>query len=128
MGHCTMSFTHLWPALVRAVVLVMLAVGAPAQAMNKCTAPDGKISYQDDACTSGKAEKADIPHYKPPPPPGTATAAAVQPAAHVTTPPTSQPQAKTKGIPEHAVVHVGPRGGRYILLPTGKKRYLPKEP
>lgn len=127
MGHHSMRLVRLWPALVRAVVLLMVAVGAPAQAMNKCTAPDGKISYQDDACTSGKAEKADIPHYKPPPPPGTAAPTAVQPVASMAAPP-SPPQAKAKGIPENAVIHVGPRGGRYILLPSGKKRYLPKEP
>lgn len=91
--------------------------------MNKCTSPHGSVTYQDDACTVGKAEKANIPHYKPPPPPD-----ATPPAGPVvsTAPPPLPPKAKAKGLPKDATVHTGPRGGRYILLPTGKKRYLPK--
>jgi hypothetical protein len=94
-----------------------------AQGMNKCTAPDGKVTYQDDSCSTGKAEKANIPHYQPPPPPG----AIASPAATTPVASASSTKTKPKGIPEDAVVHIGPRGGRYIILPSGKKRYLPKE-
>ncbi|SER57495.1 hypothetical protein [Giesbergeria anulus] len=113
---------------VAAVLLLWGSLaGAPALGMNKCTSPNGGVTYQDDACTLGRAEKANIPHYTPPPPPGAAAVAtAVVPVAG-TAPPPSTPKAKAKGLPEDAVVHTGPRGGRYIILPTGKKRYLPKE-
>lgn len=110
-------------------VLLLLGclAGAPALGMNKCTSPNGSVTYQDDACTIGKAEKANIPHYTPPPPSGAAVAATPAVPVASTAPPPSPPKAKAKGLPEDAVVHTGPRGGRYIILPTGKKRYLPKE-
>lgn len=119
--------------VVMVAVVAMLGVANPAMAMNKCTTAEGKVIYQDDACGGGnKAENANIQHYKQPPPPGAAAPVAMPaigpaPAPAVTA--TQAPKvARAKGLPEGAEIHVGPRGGRYILLPTGKKRYLPKEP
>lgn len=116
-----------WQTWVAVLGLVWSVGSAQAQGMNKCTSPEGKITYQDDSCNTSKAEKADIPHYRAPPPKG--STAAVPAAAPVAAPVAvaSNTKAKTKGIPEDAVVHTGPRGGRYIILPSGKKRYLPKE-
>ena len=116
-----------WQTWATVLGLVWCLGTVQAQGMNKCTAPDGTITYQDDSCDTSKAEKADIPHYRPPPPKGsTASPATVAaPVAPITV--ASSTKAKPKGIPEDAVVHVGPRGGRYIILPSGKKRDLPKE-
>jgi len=116
---------YLWQRCA-VVLLALAATGVSAQAMNKCTAANGKVTYQDDACVGTKAEKAEIPHYKPPPPPGTV----VTPVPPVVSPvaPPNQPKTKAQALPEGATVHTGPRGGRYIVLPSGKKRYLPKEP
>lgn len=119
--------------LTAVAVVAVLGVANPAIAMNKCTTAEGKIIYQDDACGGGhKAENANIQHYKQPPPPG-AAAPMVAAATPATAPAlaftaTQAPKARAKGLPEDAEIHIGPRGGRYILLPTGKKRYLPKEP
>ena len=115
-----------WQTLATVVALALCSM-APAQAVNKCTAANGQVTYQDDDCSGGKAEKANIPHYRPPPPAGAvaAPAPAVPVAVAATAAHSAQP--KNKGIPEDAVVHTGPRGGRYIILPSGKKRYLPKE-
>lgn len=114
-----------WQTLATVLALALCSM-APAQAVNKCTAANGQVTYQDDNCSGGKAEKAQIPHYQPP-----ALAAVAGPpvAAPVATAATthSAKATTTKGIPEDAVVHIGPRGGRYIILPSGKKRYLPKE-
>jgi len=54
----------------------LLALAAPAWAMNKCTGPDGKVSFQDAPCES--AHKAE--NYDPHPASGRADAQAAQKA------------------------------------------------
>jgi hypothetical protein len=42
------------------IAIVAALTGAPAWAINKCTGPDGKVSFQDAPCQSGKAETLDV--------------------------------------------------------------------
>jgi hypothetical protein len=46
-------------------MLLLMAAGAssPAMAVNKCTGPDGRVSYQDAPCVGGRSEEVDV---KPP--------------------------------------------------------------
>lgn len=122
-------FKWRWSGGLLLAAMALLGAVTPATAMNKCTSTEGKVTYQDEACGGGnKAENANIQHYKQPPPPGTAAPVVAAAATPATAPvPTTQPKAKAKGLPENAEIHTGPRGGRYVVLPTGKKRYLPKE-
>jgi len=38
-----------------------------------------------------------------------------------------RPQEQASITPDSQQIHIGPRGGRYIILPSGAKRYLPKD-
>lgn len=96
------------PRLAIAIFLLG-SIALPAWAINKCTAPDGKVSFQDKDCPPGRSEAITLrpdPAAAPPPAP-----AASKPAA------TGKPQA----------IHTGPRGGRYTVDKKGRKRYLPRE-
>ena len=94
-----------------AIATFLLLAGGmtlPAWAINKCTAPDGKVSFQDRDCPPGRGEVVTLrpdPVAAPPP-----AAAASKPAA---------------GKPP--IIHTGPRGGRYTIDSKGRKRYLPRE-
>lgn len=74
-----------------ALVALLLACGQ-AWAINKCTGPDGKVSFQDAPCTTDKAEVlhmrrdaapsvAPVPKHEVAPIPPQPAAAAAQPAA-----------------------------------------------
>ena len=76
----------------------MLAFSAPAWAVNKCTAPDGKVTFQDMPC-AGKGGKIDVrPNaglvFSRPSP------AAEALAPHPATAPAEQPQAPVKSALE----------------------------
>lgn len=43
-----------------AMLLLALAAGGPATAVNKCTAPDGRVTYQDAACAGGRSQEVDV--------------------------------------------------------------------
>ena len=76
-----------------------------AQAINKCTAADGSILYQDEPCPGG-GRASELKIQSPPPE-------------------VSSPQAgRYSG--GSGVVHTGPRGGRYTITKSGNKNYLPR--
>lgn len=56
------------------LVLMLVAGGAQAQRVVKCTQADGSVVYQQTACAGGAAEST----VKPPPPPPTPTRSMVQ--------------------------------------------------
>lgn len=64
--------------ILQAVLLSVAFVSAPAWAINKCTGPDGKVSFQDAPC-AGKGEKLDVR-----PASGAARTAAPTPSAQAT--------------------------------------------
>lgn len=94
------------PVLFAAALLLV----APAWAINKCTDVNGKVSYQDEKCPSGKAEELKI------------------------TDNTSQADGSGYGgygntysgssSGGSGMVHTGPRGGRYTVGPSGNKNYI----
>ncbi|MEJ8837737.1 DUF4124 domain-containing protein [Ramlibacter sp. AN1133] len=49
---------------MKGIALALLAAGAafcaPANAINKCTGPEGKVTFQDAPCAAGKAETIDV--------------------------------------------------------------------
>ncbi|MCD6079343.1 MAG: hypothetical protein K0R89_3287 [Ramlibacter sp.] len=40
--------------------LAALAASVPAFAVNKCTTPDGRVTYQDGPCVGGKSQEVDV--------------------------------------------------------------------
>jgi len=96
------------PKVIGAVLLLLAGcITLPAWAINKCTAPDGKVSFQDKDCSPGRSE---VVTLRPDP-------AAAPPPAAASKPATGQPK----------TIHTGPRGGRYTIDNKGRKRYLPRE-
>lgn len=97
------------PASINAALLLVVTLLVhPAWAINKCTALDGKVSFQDKDCPPGRSE---VVTLRPDP------AAAPPPAAAASKPATGKPP----------IIHTGPRGGRYTIDSKGRKRYLPRE-
>ena len=47
------------PSTMAMLVLALAACG-PALAVNKCTAPDGRVTYQDAPCVGGKTQEVDV--------------------------------------------------------------------
>ena len=43
-----------------AMLFVAMTACGPAMAVQKCTAPDGRVTYQDAPCAGGKAEAVDV--------------------------------------------------------------------
>jgi hypothetical protein len=43
-----------------AVLAMALAASQSAWSINKCTGPDGKVSFQDSPCSSGKSEQVKV--------------------------------------------------------------------
>ena len=43
-----------------AMVFAALAAAGPALAVHKCTAPDGRVTYQDAPCVGGKSQEVDV--------------------------------------------------------------------
>ena len=43
-----------------ATLLLAMAASGPAFAVNKCTAPDGRVTYQDAPCVGGKSREVDV--------------------------------------------------------------------
>ena len=46
--------------LSTATLLLAVAASGPALAVNKCTAPDGRVTYQDAPCVGGKSREVDV--------------------------------------------------------------------
>jgi len=51
---------HRAACAVGAACSLMLGLVAPADAVNKCTAANGKVSFQDAPCEGGEGEKVDV--------------------------------------------------------------------
>ena len=45
---------------IAALLFLGLAACGPAVAVNKCTAPDGSVTYQDGPCAGGKSQEVDV--------------------------------------------------------------------
>lgn len=43
-----------------AMLLLALAAGGPALAVNKCTGADGRVTYQDAPCVGGRSQEVDV--------------------------------------------------------------------
>jgi hypothetical protein len=43
-----------------AILVLAFAASSPALAVNKCTAPDGRVTYQDGPCVGGKSQEVDV--------------------------------------------------------------------
>ena len=43
-----------------AMLLLAVAGGGPAMAVNKCTGADGRVTYQDAPCVGGKSQEVDV--------------------------------------------------------------------
>ena len=43
-----------------ATLLLAMAAGGPAWGVNKCTSPDGRVSYQDAPCIGGRSDAVDV--------------------------------------------------------------------
>lgn len=82
----TMNFCSVAGALT-------LALALPAHAVNKCTGPDGRVSFQDGPCATGKAEKVNV--SSPPLIDANAAAAARARAASAAAAPSTAPVAPT---------------------------------
>ncbi|MCC2673344.1 MAG: hypothetical protein K0R58_291 [Ramlibacter sp.] len=46
--------------LMTAMLFLALAASGPALAVNKCTAADGRVTYQDAPCAGGKSQAVDV--------------------------------------------------------------------
>lgn len=47
-------------SILTGATVLMIALSAPAWAINKCTGPDGKVTFQDASCSSGKSEAVQV--------------------------------------------------------------------
>lgn len=47
-------------SLTTAILFLALTASAPALAVNKCTTPDGRVTYQDAPCVVGKSQEVDV--------------------------------------------------------------------
>lgn len=110
-----------WPALLLAPALALLAPD-PAAALYKCTAADGGVAFQQTPCLDGNGvelEAGDAFGVRPPAP--------RPPAEAPDDPAPADEPATTAGVTASGkTIHVGPRGGRYTLTPSGRKTYLPR--
>ena len=111
-----------------AVFLGSLLLLSPAWAVNKCTSPDGRVSYQDEACPAGDGRKrlnvaVDAPRQESLPRSGRGE------ADKRPRPGSAEQGSSTPKQPPRSdkVVHTGPRGGRYTVGPSGRKNYLPRD-
>ena len=112
-----------------ATVLGSLLLLSPGWAINKCTTPDGRISYQDEACPAGHAQRLDIPN--PPARQAAGPASAGREPVGVPGDPARKAEAGNAAPRQRPgsdkVVYTGPRGGRYTIGPSGRKNYLPRD-
>ena len=109
----------------RFLLAAMLIAATPAWAINKCTQADGRVTYQDAPCLSGKSEELKITDsagmqddryggY-----PGSYGYGTPSSAGGVGTSSTSRGYGS-------GPIYTGPRGGRYTVGPSGNKNYIPK--
>lgn len=85
-----------------AASMLCFCAALPAHAINKCTGPDGKVTYQDAECVGGKGE----------------TLKTVDSRSD-----SFQPSYAT-GASGGRTVHTGPRGGQFYYNQSGNKTYV----
>lgn len=109
-------FKHLAHVLFCVVVLI----ACPVWAVNKCTDADGRITYQDSECPSGKSDEVNITDNG-----GTGGGYGYGGSSWRSSAASSGSSggARTQGS---GVVHTGPRGGKYTVGPSGNKNYVPR--
>jgi hypothetical protein len=115
---------------------LLAALCAPAWAINKCTGPDGKVSFQDAPCATGKAEVLNIrrggaPNAAPnivPAPKAEAPATPPQPAGAAPQPAAPPQRARTEIEAEQCLDWYRPKLrdplGAYYREPSKEGRVL----
>lgn len=110
--------------LRRAVFLMALFFAAPAWAVQKCTAPDGKISYQDVECVDGKGGTLKITDNKSDNAPSGSNR---NYSGGANTGPSHSASERVRlGHVSDPAIHTGPRGGRFHFTESGSKSYVRK--
>lgn len=96
-----------------ALFFFALVFAGSAWAINKCVTADGKVTYQDETCPSDASEHDVKLHDN----------AAQAEGMYILAPPRyAGPQQYGR---DH--VYIGPRGGRYKITESGRKRYIPRK-
>lgn len=89
--------------------LLAASCGQPALAVNKCTAPDGRVTFQDAPCTTALAERLTVrpaagavaPAAARPPPASSPATSSTQPPAPTSTPTAAANRAPQKSALDH---------------------------
>lgn len=107
---------------IKILLAALMLTTAPAWAINKCTGPDGKISYQDSDCPDGKGETlkisedssaGDYPSYGY----GSSSYGGSRNSAGAV---------QTGRSSGDNTIHTGPRGGHFRYTSSGSKAYVGK--
>lgn len=117
--------------LICITALSFIGAPMPAEAVNKCTGKDGRISYQDKPCPD-KGESVKIVDNLATQGDGFWVG---EYSSRSRLMDSTSSAADRHSAPSHSasvrggdgVVHTGPRGGKYTITSGGNKRYLPRE-
>ena len=107
-----------------AALMVVALTLSPAWAVNKCTAADGRVSYQEEPCPHGSEGKEIKIHNDVPPGDGAYGHGAYGGGA-ASTSLSAATSGRRSGGGGH--IYTGPRGGRYTITGSGNKRYIPRK-
>lgn len=105
---------------VRTLLAMALLIACPVWAINKCTDADGRITYQDSECPSGKSDEVNITDN------GGTGGGYGYGGSSWRSGTVSSGAGGGSQVHGSGVIHTGPRGGKYTVGPSGHKNYLPR--